>query len=89
MQAASTEFRRLWAEHEVAIRRANRKTLIHPRVGRLLMDCETLITPDQRHQLLVFTPAGSETRERLDLMRVLGAEEFPTAITGARSERST
>jgi transcriptional regulator with XRE-family HTH domain len=77
LQAASDEFRRRWAEHEVAVRRADRKTFIHPRVGSLLMDCETLVTPDQRQKLLVLTPADTETRERLELLRVLGIEEFP------------
>ena len=75
--AASTQFRGLWAEHEVAVRRADRKTLIHPRVGPLVMDCETLMTPDHGQQLLVLTPADAETRERLALLRVLGTEEFP------------
>jgi hypothetical protein len=82
LQAASADFRRLWAEHEVAVRRADRKTVLHPRVGRLLMDCETLVTPDQGQQLLVLTPADAETRERLELLRVLGIEEFPTGATG-------
>ncbi|WP_217241686.1 helix-turn-helix domain-containing protein [Streptomyces sp. AC555_RSS877] len=81
LQAASADFRRLWAEHEVAVRRADRKTLLHPRVGRLLMDCETLVTPDQGQQLLVLTPADAETRERLELLRVIGVEEFPTGAT--------
>ena len=76
--AASPEFRRRWAEHEVAVRRADRKTLLHPRVGPLLMDCETLMTPDLGQMLLVLTPADAETRERLDLLRVLGVEEFPS-----------
>ncbi|WP_236705862.1 helix-turn-helix transcriptional regulator, partial [Frankia sp. ACN1ag] len=53
LQAASTDFRRFWAEHEVAVRRADRKTMLHSRVGRLLMDCETLVTPDQGQRLLV------------------------------------
>ncbi|MFE9399243.1 helix-turn-helix transcriptional regulator [Streptomyces flavidovirens] len=82
LQAASADFRRLWAEHEVAVRRADRKTFLHPEVGRLLMDCETLVTPDQGQQLLVLTPTDAETRERLDLLRVLGIQEFPTGQTG-------
>jgi transcriptional regulator with XRE-family HTH domain len=77
LQAVSADFRRLWAEHEVAVRRADRKTFRHARVGHLLMDCETLVTPDQRQQLLVLTPADAETRERLELLRVLGSQEFP------------
>jgi transcriptional regulator with XRE-family HTH domain len=76
LRAASADFRRLWAEHEVRVRRIDRKTLQHPRVGSLLMDCETLVAPDQGQQLLVLTPADAETRERLELLRVLGIEEF-------------
>jgi len=82
LQEASADFRRLWAEHEVAIRRIDRKSLLHPRVGRLLMDCETLVTPDHGQKLLVLTPADAETRDRLELLRVLGIEEFPTGATG-------
>ncbi|MEV4109380.1 helix-turn-helix transcriptional regulator [Nonomuraea sp. NPDC049695] len=82
LQAASADFRRLWAEHEVAVRRADRKTMLHPRVGRLVMDCETLVTPDQGQELVVLTPADTETRERLELLRVLGIEEFPAEATG-------
>jgi transcriptional regulator with XRE-family HTH domain len=82
LRAASPHFRRLWAEHEVAVRRADRKTFLHPRVGRVLMDCETLVTPDQGQQLLVLTPADAEARERLELLRVLGSEEFPTGTPG-------
>ncbi|GAB2842228.1 helix-turn-helix transcriptional regulator [Actinoallomurus bryophytorum] len=86
LQAESADFLRLWSEHEVAVRRADRKTMLHPRVGRLVMDCETLVTPDQGQQLVVLTPADPETRERVELLRVLGIEEFPTeAGTDARS----
>ncbi|MEU5964450.1 helix-turn-helix transcriptional regulator [Micromonospora parva] len=80
LQAASDDFRRLWAEHEVAVRRADRKTFIHPRVGRITMDCETLVTPDLGQQLLVLTPADAEAREKLELLRVLGVEEFPAGV---------
>ncbi|MGK5684186.1 helix-turn-helix transcriptional regulator [Actinoplanes sp. URMC 104] len=77
---ASEEFRGLWAEHEVAVRRFDRKVVVNPRVGRLLMDCETLMTPDQRQLLLVLTPADDEARERLELLRVLGLEEFHAEV---------
>jgi transcriptional regulator with XRE-family HTH domain len=81
LQAVSDDFRRRWDEHEVKIRRADRKTLVHPKVGRLVLDCETLVTPDQRQQLLVLTPADPDSRDRLDLLRVLGVEEFPADST--------
>ncbi|MFJ9342067.1 helix-turn-helix transcriptional regulator [Streptomyces sp. NPDC101733] len=83
LRAASADFSRLWAEHEVAVRRADHKTILHPRVGPLRMDCETLVTPDQGQQLVVLTPSDAETRERLELLRVLGVEEFPLGATGS------
>ncbi|GAA3274229.1 helix-turn-helix domain-containing protein [Dactylosporangium vinaceum] len=76
LSAASADFRSLWAEHEVAVRRADRKTALHPRVGPIVLDCETLITPDQGQELVVLTPADAESRERLALLMVLGDEEF-------------
>ncbi|GAB3270016.1 helix-turn-helix transcriptional regulator [Kineosporia babensis] len=76
LQARSPEFARLWVEHEVAVRRADRKTIMHARVGDLVMDCETLEQPDHAQKLLVLTPADEETRDRLDLLRVLGLQEF-------------
>ncbi|MEV4347810.1 helix-turn-helix transcriptional regulator [Actinoplanes sp. NPDC049596] len=76
LRAASGEFRDLWDQHEVGVRRMDRKTLTHPRVGELVMDCETLVTPDLGQELVVLTPADAETRERLSLLRVLGVEEF-------------
>jgi transcriptional regulator with XRE-family HTH domain len=82
LRAASEDFRELWAEHEVKVRRADQKTFLHPRVGALRMDCETLVTPDLGQELVVLTPADAEARERLDLLRVLGVEEFPAESRG-------
>jgi transcriptional regulator with XRE-family HTH domain len=82
LRAASPDFRRRWADHEVAVRRAGRKTLINPRVGRLVLDCETLMTPDLGQEMVVLTPADDETRERLALLRVLGTEEFAAGPPG-------
>jgi transcriptional regulator with XRE-family HTH domain len=92
LRAASAESRRLWAEHEVAVRRADRKTTVHPRVGPVLLDCETLLTPDQHQQLLVLTPADAEARERLELLRVLGMEDAradasQALLTACRGQR--
>ncbi len=42
-----------------------------------------LITPDQGQELLVLTPADDETRERMDLLRVPGSEEFPAGAAGS------
>lgn len=44
------------------------------------MDCETLVTPDQGQLLLVLTPADAEAYERLELLRVLGNEDFTIGV---------
>lgn len=77
LQRESADFRRLWTEHQVAVKRADRKTIVHPRVGPVLMDCETLIQPDELGQkLLVLSPADDESRERMQLLLVVGLEQF-------------
>jgi transcriptional regulator with XRE-family HTH domain len=82
LRTASEEFAALWDEHEVGPRRADRKTFVHARVGRVEVDCETLMTPDQGQFLLVFTPApGTDAAEKLALLSVLGLEEFPSRTT--------
>ncbi|GIF45920.1 helix-turn-helix protein [Asanoa ferruginea] len=82
LRAASPEFSALWEQHEVGPRRADRKVIIHPKVGRIEVDCETLMTPDQGQFLLVFTPAaGTDAAEKLALLSVLGLEDFPSRTT--------
>ncbi|WP_211268848.1 hypothetical protein [Actinoplanes subtropicus] len=61
---------------------ADRKTFGHPRVGPIVMDCETLVAPDLGQELLVLSPAGVEDSERLGLLLVLGTEEFPPSAVG-------
>ncbi|WP_125776571.1 helix-turn-helix transcriptional regulator [Antribacter gilvus] len=73
----STEFRTLWGLHEVARRFEQHKTLVHPELGRIDVDCQALFTEDQSQALLVLTPSpGSEGEEKLRLLAVLGAETF-------------
>jgi len=79
LQSTSVEFARLWAEHKVAVRRADRKTFTHPRVGPLVMDCENLIGVDHLQRLIVLSPADAATRERLELLQVLGSQNFQDA----------
>ncbi|MFE0420654.1 hypothetical protein [Streptomyces tendae] len=48
-----------------------------PPGGPLLLDCETFIGLDHHHQRLkVLTPADQESRERLQLLQVLGLQKF-------------
>ncbi|MGN9779258.1 helix-turn-helix transcriptional regulator [Micromonospora sp. H33] len=79
LQKASTEFAELWDRHEVGKRFADHKTLIHPQLGPIELDCQALFTEDQSQALLVLTaPPRSEGYEKLRLLGVLGQERFPT-----------
>ncbi|WUH99413.1 helix-turn-helix transcriptional regulator [Spirillospora sp. NBC_00431] len=72
---ASDEFTALWKRHEVAVRRTSRMKVLHPEVGVIVFDAETLLTPAEDQRLVVFTPPpGSPTFEALELLRVIGPE---------------
>jgi transcriptional regulator with XRE-family HTH domain len=83
LQKASAEFAELWERHEVAKRFEDHKTLIHPELGPIELDCQVLFTEDQSQALLVLTaPPRTEGYEKLQLLAVLGQEHF------AKAERS-
>jgi hypothetical protein len=77
---ASAEFAELWERQEVAQRFADHKTLLHPELGPVEVDCQVLFTEDQSQALLVLTAAPrSEAHEKLQLLGVLGHERFPVS----------
>jgi transcriptional regulator with XRE-family HTH domain len=72
--ARSAEFRELWDRHEVGLRPDDVKRFVHPEVGTLELNCQTLLDPDQSHLLFVYTAApGSASHEKLQLLSVIGA----------------
>ncbi|MFC4145757.1 helix-turn-helix transcriptional regulator [Micromonospora mangrovi] len=78
LRSRSPEFVELWQRHEVAQRFADHKTLLHPELGPIEVDCQVLFTEDQSQALLVLTaPPRSEAEEKLRLLAVLGHERFP------------
>jgi transcriptional regulator with XRE-family HTH domain len=75
----SPEFVALWDQHEVRRRFADHKTLIHPELGPIEVDCQALFTEDETQTLLVLTAAPrSEAASKLDLLAVLGSQQFAT-----------
>ncbi|MFF9754481.1 helix-turn-helix transcriptional regulator [Streptomyces sp. NPDC014344] len=76
LQRASPEFAALWAAHEVAFRRDDRKRIRHPALGVVEVDCLNLFSEDGRQRLLWFTPAvGTDSAGLLDLLAVVGTQE--------------
>lgn len=78
----SQEFRSIWDLQEVAVRRSTLKTLTHPQVGRLDLQCDVVLSPPTGQRLVLFRPQpGTGTAERLDLLRVLGPRSFDSMAT--------
>ncbi len=74
LSAESDEFRMLWDAHEIGIKPREVKRYRHPEVGRLELNCQVLLDPEESHSLLVYTAApGSESYEKLQLLSVIGA----------------
>ncbi|MFI7588497.1 helix-turn-helix transcriptional regulator [Spongisporangium articulatum] len=73
--AASSEFRALWELHEVGELTDARKTIVHPELGEIEVDCQVLLTENRAQSLLVFTATpGSESYRRLELLAVVGRQ---------------
>jgi transcriptional regulator with XRE-family HTH domain len=84
LRSSSEEFARLWEEHEVAVRRRSTKRFRHPLVGLLELDCEILLNQDAHHLLVIHTARpGTESHERLQLLRVIGLQDMSPTSLGA------
>ena len=69
----SYEFAGLWARQDVAVRRSDRKRLIHPTLGEIELNCLNLLSEDGTQRLLWFTPPpGTAAVEKLELLNVIG-----------------
>ncbi|GAB3252098.1 helix-turn-helix transcriptional regulator [Kineosporia babensis] len=78
---ASSEFAEIWQRQEVARRFDDHKTLVHPEVGEIEVDCQALFTEDQGQTLLVLTAAPrSEAAQKLALLAVLGQQRFSASL---------
>ena len=77
LRERSAEFVELWELHEVAKRFADHKTLVHPELGRIEVDCQVLFTEDRAQTLLVMTTRpGTESHSKLQLLSVIGQQQF-------------
>jgi len=79
--AVSDEFAARWAEHDVSWRAGDEpKSILHPQVGRIDLQCQTLLSESEAQILLVYTASpGSESAEKLRLLGVVGGQEFAAA----------
>ena len=77
LQRQSPEFAELWERHEVARRFEEHKTLVHPEIGPIELDCQVMFTENQSQALLILTaPPRSSAAEQLSLLDVIGSQTF-------------
>ncbi|CAM5676955.1 transcriptional regulator [Streptomyces avidinii] len=77
LRSGSAEFEELWRTHDVVVRRPSPKRFVHPVVGVLDLDCEVLLGDGHDQQLIVHSARpGTETYERLELLRVIGLQDL-------------
>jgi transcriptional regulator with XRE-family HTH domain len=71
----SPRFADLWRQRIVNTQAANRKTIVHPDVGALTLDCDVLTAEGTDIRLVVYTADPSTPdADKLDLVRVLGLQ---------------
>ncbi|WP_437059515.1 helix-turn-helix transcriptional regulator [Streptomyces sp. enrichment culture] len=80
LQAESPEFAGYWSAQTAGARHTtDRKTIRHPQVGDIVLDCDVLIVPDADLRMVTYTAAaGSSEAGKLDLIRVTGAAAAST-----------
>ncbi|MFG1924587.1 helix-turn-helix transcriptional regulator [Cryptosporangium sp. NPDC048952] len=71
-RAGSSRFAEMWARGAVGVHIADRKTIDHPVVGPIEVDCDVLTVPCSDLRIVTYTaPARSEDAEKLDFLRVV------------------
>ncbi|MGW2958464.1 helix-turn-helix transcriptional regulator [Streptomyces sp. NPDC001220] len=66
LNAGSAEFRRIWATHPVHAPGHRTKVLDHPELGRLRLNCDVLLVPeDDQEVVLVTADPGSASARRI------------------------
>jgi transcriptional regulator with XRE-family HTH domain len=77
LRQVSPRFAKLWAERVVNTTGSNRKTIHHPEVGPITLDCDVLTVTDSDLRLVVYTAEpSSPDADRLRLAQVIGLQKI-------------
>ncbi|MFG2650712.1 helix-turn-helix transcriptional regulator [Streptomyces sp. NPDC048436] len=73
LRSRSERFAELWDSGAVGRHEASRKTVDHPEVGPVTLDCDVLSVAGSDLRIMIYTAEpGSQDAERLELLAVLG-----------------
>ncbi|MEV0643055.1 helix-turn-helix transcriptional regulator [Streptomyces sp. NPDC050619] len=85
LTAGNRRFADLWAVGTVAAHRADRKTIAHPSVGPVAVDCDVLIDGDSELKIVIMTAApGSADETKLRLAAVAGPPDTTNSSSARR-----
>lgn len=77
LRSRSEHFDELWGKGTVGGWRTHTKTVNHPALGPIVLDCDALHIPDVDQSVIVYSAApGTHAAESLALLRVLGVHEL-------------
>jgi transcriptional regulator with XRE-family HTH domain len=77
------QFAQWWGDHRIAARTEGTKTLIHPVVGQVTLDCDTLTTTDPDQHMTVWTAApGTPAHDSLRILASWAADHHLPASSG-------
>jgi transcriptional regulator with XRE-family HTH domain len=69
----SSRFAALWQEHQVGPHRSDRKTIMHPEVGPVTLDCDVLTVAGSDLRIVIYTAdPASEDASKLALVAAVG-----------------
>jgi transcriptional regulator with XRE-family HTH domain len=72
MRAQHPHFDELWQTAAVGVHASDRKTIIHPSVGEITLDCDVLLVPDSDLRVVLYSATpGSRDAELLEFVRVV------------------
>ncbi|MFI5965349.1 helix-turn-helix transcriptional regulator [Streptomyces asoensis] len=75
LRAGSARFAELWDAGTVGHHEASRKTIDHPQVGPMTLDCDVLTVAGSDLRIMVYTAEpGTADAQRLELLAVLGPQ---------------
>ncbi|MET9213253.1 MULTISPECIES: helix-turn-helix transcriptional regulator [unclassified Nocardia] len=81
LRTGSEYFDQLWRTGRSGSLHALTKTIIHPDLGTLTLDCDTMLVPDSGQTILIYSAApGTPTASALELLRVTGLESFAPTV---------
>jgi transcriptional regulator with XRE-family HTH domain len=77
LRAGSERFAQLWDSGVVGSHEAARKTIVHPQVGPLTLDCDVLSVAGSDLRIVAYTAEpGTEDADRLALLAVVGTQSL-------------